>query len=127
MSKEKPGSVAGIDYTVKEFKIDDVLNALDQTDRPLTDRAKELFEQCTDFPLEKYRSLTFSEVRKVYDDIKEVNSDFFEMAQMMGLEKQMITEVVTYAKEVIGDFDLSFFEQSGPDTDKQENTDGPTS
>lgn len=88
MRKHKTLKIDDKEITVKELRVKDVIDIFGDTNRDtgLFDKAKEFLPRFTDnLTLDDLIAMAPSEIKTVYDDFKEVNAVFFDVAREMGL------------------------------------------
>jgi len=89
--REKTINLAGRSITVRELTVDAVMRLIEQSDDDtgLFVELKQLLNSATGLALDDLRPFAFSELKTLYDTIKDVNKDFFEMARTIGLEEHL--------------------------------------
>jgi len=114
MRKIKTLKIDDREITVRELTVKQIMGLFDsagQGDATTDDLAgilKDKLSLVSDLALEDVASMAPSELRQVWDAVKEVNTDFFDLARAVGLG-QAVDKVLAQLKEaLLSDFSSLF-------------------
>lgn len=110
MRKTKLIKIDDLEITVKELRVKDIRQILDDLSEVSgVDDAIALLPLITDLPIEKFDDMAPSELNQVLDAAKEVNSFFLTTLEKTGIVKAL-------KESVLGNLTKSFAESSKPGT-----------
>jgi len=124
MRKVKTFKIEGYDQTfeIRELKVKEILDLFQKADTALADLnsfrqvfINEILERCTNIKFEDLLEMSPSEVEEIWNQFREVNKAFFDLAHKMGLT-ELLEQI---QKAIIKDLSQLFVSLSKQGTGRQ--------